>query len=120
MKKGQNQTQEGNKRTCWHCNELWVPGHNLKYKVKKALHTILMQGEEEVVENTEDIELAKELRFITAPGSPEEAKEIQETEKLLVISSHAMNGITGPATFSLRTLIEGKQVVMLVDRESTN
>lgn len=118
--KGKNQALEGNKRTCWHCHEPWVPGHNLRCKVKKALHTILMQGEEESDEQTDDSELVKESGFTTAPGSPEAMEETPETEQLLVISSQAMKGGTGPATFSLRTLIGGKPAVMLVDSGSTN
>lgn len=118
--KGKTQMQEGNKRTCWHCNEPWVLGHNLKCKVKKALHVILMQGEEEEAKRTEDLKLTKEPGFVTALGSSEETKEVPENEQLLVISSNAMRGISGPATFSLKTVLGGKQEMMLVDSGSTN
>lgn len=118
--KGKTPGQEGNQRTCWHCKEPWVPGHHLKCKVNKALHVILMQGEEEVIGDLEDPDLNKDQGFITAPGSPEEDEGNPETEQILVISSQAKEGIVGPATFSLLTMIGGKQAVMLVDSGSTN
>lgn len=113
-------TQEVNRRTCWHCKEPWTPGHYLKCKVRKALHVILMQGEEMVEEKSEEPELAEEQGYATAPGSPTEVEHPPETEQLMMISSYALKGVTGPATFSLMTMIGGQRAAMLVDSDSTN
>lgn len=114
------QIQERNKRTCWHCNEPLVPGHNLRCKVKKALHVILMQGGDEEEDVLEEHELKKEQGFVTAPASPEESEVTPEDEQLMMISHHAVKGTTNHATFSLITSSGKRKAMILVDSGSTN
>lgn len=47
----------------------------------------------------------------TAPNTPEQEQPKQD----MYISCHAAEGTTGPSTFSLLLMIDGKQAVALVD-----
>lgn len=110
--KGNIQGQEMNRRTCWHCNEPWVPGHNLRCKVKRALHVILMQGGSEEEEVCEEPELTKEPDYVTAPASPEVTDTNPKADQLMSISSHTVKGMAGHAPFSLITVIGGKKAII--------
>lgn len=102
-------------RQCWYCKEPWSREHRCKQG--RTLH--IMQ---EIDEDTVELEEAEQSpinkqTFHTAPNTPDNAPAKTE---LMHLSTHAVEGTAGTATFSLLVQINGHQAVALVDSGSSH
>jgi hypothetical protein len=89
---------------CWGCHEPWTPEHKFNCKFRRAVNAMAMSPEnwlvvEQVMEDENHVLLQAET---SEPA-------MQQPPQLLLISSHAVNGTSSAATFSLVIIIGGKR-----------
>lgn len=116
---GQNRDKDRNK--CWFCQEPWSPQQNCKVRkrllalaveegsedmVKDRLLTLSLEKDREIGDKSEP-EGSPELGFMSAPSSPVKTQVTEDVGQLMQISTYAVNGTTGPLTFSLLLNIGG-------------
>jgi hypothetical protein len=107
---------------CWYCPEDWTHGHKCA-NIKSMLHAIEMQGHND--EEEEDIPAhaipQNPNHILHLPEAPQEDIVVQAiAEQLMLLSVEALHGIPREGTLAVQISIGNKQVVALIDSDSTN
>lgn len=89
---------------------------NINAEFGKTLHILQEVEDDSDTDTTLEEVQSPEQTFHTAPNTPEQ----EQTKQAMYISCHAAEGTTGPGTFSLLLMIDGKQAVALVDSGSSD
>jgi len=103
-------------RQCWYCKEPWNREHRCRQG--RTLH-IMQEIEEEDTQETLATTVASptEPTYHTAPNTPDNTNVQPE---LMQLSTHAVEGMAGLATFCLLLQIGNYQAVALVDSGSSH